>query len=227
MRKRRSTFTGDTHPTRQNPSFLDMCGWCHNWIANREERGYAHIVLDRPYETPVAYQSIDDHSLVALVPGPEGGMSNVDGVVLLCSEECDVALRVALLKDAARQRREAVPKRVVSDDERHEAAAVLKDYCAWCRAALEEDAPVQTVSAPLTGELATDDTMIALEVGGRDVHAVIPPPEVPLPEGHQILFLLCSHRCAKALAAAVDADLRSRARSLRRSPDGRTPADRR
>lgn len=210
MRKTRSEHDGERHPTLEDPSPLDACGWCLRWIAEQEEPGFAPLSLQSqpPVDSLLIDLSIDDHPVIAIVPvaAGVGDVPGTDAVVMLCSEECDAALQAAVANDAARALGEPVPRRVATAEERVQAEALLKNHCAWCRQAIADDAPVETVSASLHGEVSQANHMIALDIAGRSVHALVPPPGFPMQEGHDVLFVLCSGACAAALVDAATAE---------------------
>lgn len=208
MRKTRSTLNSKNHPTLDDPSPLDACGWCLGWLGEEDEREFAPLALDTRPERVVVDLMIDDHVVIAVVPGSawDPGLPGADAVVVLCSEECASALRDAIANDQARACGEAVPPRTPADEERLAAEAILEDHCAWCHAAIADDAPIETVSAALTGDPGRSTDMIGVRIGGRRVHALVPPAGFPLPEGHHVLFVLCSRACASALARRAAAE---------------------
>lgn len=210
MRKTRSEFDGEQHPTLEDPSPLDACGWCLRWIAADEEPGFAPLSLQSPppADSLLIDLAIDDRPVIAIVPAAAGrrDVPETDAVVVLCSEECDAALQAAIANDAARARGEPVPRRVATTEERVHAEALLKDHCAWCRRAIPDDAPIETVSASVHGDVGHGEDMIALHIAGRSVHALVPRPGFPMPEGHDLLFVLCGRACAAALIDAATAE---------------------
>jgi hypothetical protein len=138
-------MTDQRHPTLDDPSPFDACGWCLKWIAEDADLRYAPLPLD---VTPAPDQivldlQIDDHVVMAVVPGPawDPGFDGAGVVVVLCSERCEDALRRAIENDEARARGEAIPRREATPDERREAEALLKDHCAWCLCRIRNDSP--------------------------------------------------------------------------------------
>ena len=216
MRKRRSKLTGERHPTLDDPSPFAACGWCMDWIAEDDEPGFFPVKFDGPADgAPGDVICLDlERPTVALILPPELherlGL-DADAYVVVCSHECEAALAMALARDRARRNGEDVAEPVVTDDERHDAAELLKNYCAWCLEPIADDAPIETVAASLSGEGELDDEMLRVSIAGRKVHALVPPPGFPLPgipvrDGRQVLFVLCSPACAVALMSAVHTD---------------------
>ena len=211
MRKTRSGLTGTDHPTLREPSPLDACGWCLAWIAEDDERAFTPLRLDGEAASgdPIVVDlMIDGHVVSALVPeaGADPPVAGLDVVVVLCSDECQDALQTALANDEARSRGETVSPRMVADEDRLQAEALLKEHCAWCLAPIADDAPVETVSASLTGPVGRDSDLITVGIAGRSVHAVVPPVGFLAATDHDVLFVVCSSACATALIEAVRAE---------------------
>jgi hypothetical protein len=208
-------LTGTEHPTLPEPTPLDACGWCLAWIAEGADRGFIPLRLDADADAAavspnplVVDLTIDAHVVVAVVPpaADDRQDAGLDVVVVLCSDECQDALRTALANDEARSRGDIVPPRTVANEEHLEDEALLKDHCAWCLSLMADDAPVETVSASLSGAVGLNSGMVTVGIAGRSVHAVVPPAGFLAAQDHDVLFVVCSGACATALIEAVSGE---------------------
>jgi hypothetical protein len=98
-------------------------------------------------------------------------------------------------------------------------AEVLK-RCAWCNQYIPEDEEIFSLGSKTHPGVDLSDQeggVILLEVGGKFVPALVPTSDSPAKEaGNDVLFVLCSQKCGRALQEALGKALGKRSPSGRR-----------
>ena len=84
----------------------------------------------------------------------------------------------------------------------------LQTWCGWCGEPLEEDAEIVTLGASVEAKQMLKDVegeIIPLPVGERNVDAIVVMADSPAKEdGRDLVFILCSEKCASELREALN-----------------------
>jgi hypothetical protein len=196
----------------REPSPLDFCGWCFEWID--EDADHLRERLDRSVADSRNSLFFDGHidgrAVFGIVPQPGCApeLAGAGAVVILCSESCRQELQIAVARHEARARGEDVPPLTPSAAERAEAENLLKEHCPWCLGHIADDAPVVTVATRMSDLDVEAGAIVSINVGNRMPHALVVPPGL-LPEHPDcnVVFIACSPDCAKALSALLHDDM--------------------
>jgi hypothetical protein len=197
------------------------CAWCLEPISGDVEAKGVFAIIDETDggDEPglVAFIQIPDRLIHGLRIDYREDGRNVGCMV--CSDECLETLSEAMSAGPAgdlppapatrgtpnrKPPRPATPAR--SAVRRRWACELLDGHCAWCRKEVGEDEPVIGLLAGLRKRPARPikDEMTSVELAGRHVHGRISEPgsKVAL-DGFDIVFMVCSEKCADALRAAA------------------------